>query len=357
MDRSDTNAQNSNARALLSRFSDPRARWTAVHADEPPDSFRTSSTVETRHISASRFWQLELALAYQSTMDAIFYPGPHWSDRAGFHLRKFTGRSVPVVATLEGIIASAEDLRRISKLVGHPVFAQPGADAAVPRIRWMYDTSAHIIAISPFLARVARTLYGDKVSYLALGIENRTFHDRGRQEPARCRVVSCGTVKSSKKPEVFLRLAARYKQADFLWFGDGELRQQLAGEAKAMGIQNLGFPGSVSPDALAEQFRNCSLFVLPSQAEGVPKVTQEAAACGLPIVLYGFYEAPTVIHKTNGLVAWSEEELFAYVGDLIEDRQTRLAMSRRSTEMAKEWNWDQIAPQWEDLLIRAVSQP
>ncbi len=68
------------------------------------------------------------------------------------------------------------------------------------------------------------------------------------------------------------------------------MRRSLILETDKMGIKNLSFPGGASPEALAEQFRTCSLFVL-LHAEGVPKVAQEAAACGLPIVLNGFYEA------------------------------------------------------------------
>jgi glycosyltransferase involved in cell wall biosynthesis len=356
MDQTNTNAQNSNARAMLSRFSDPRARWIAVRGEDASEHVRRNSAVETHRISASRLWPYQLALQYQLKLDAVFYPGPSWADKAGFVMRKLTRRDVPVIATMEGIIASQDDLLRLSQSVGHPVFAQPDADAAVPRIRWMYETCAHIIAISPFLARVASNLYGDKVSCLPLGIEHQIFHDTGRSEPVRCRVVGCGTVKSSKNPQFFLSLASRYPQADFVWFGDGAMRHALILEAKKMGLNNVASPGPLSPEALAEQFRSSSMFVLPSQAEGVPKVTQEAAACGLPIVLYGFYEAPSVVHQQNGLVAWSEEELLQHVGTLIENREMRLALGRRGAKMARGWNWDEIAPQWEDLLIRLVSQ-
>jgi len=356
MDRTNTNAQNSNARAMLSRFSDPRARWISIRGEDAPERIQTNPAVESHLISSSRSWPYQLALQYQSKFDAIFYPGPTWADKAGLVLRQRTGRDVPVIATLEGIIASPNDLQRISKLVGHPVFAQPDADASVPRIRWMYETCTHIIAISPFLARVATTLYGDKVSCLPLGIESQIFHVTRRSEPARCRVVGCGTVKSSKNPQSFLRMASRYSQADFVWFGDGPMRQSLVAEAKNAGINNLDFPGPLSPGALADQFRSSSFFVLPSQAEGAPKVTQEAAACGLPIVLYGFYEAPSVVHRENGLVAWSEEELLEHVGVLIEDRKLRHAMGARGSEIARDWNWDDIAPRWEDLLIRRLAQ-
>jgi glycosyltransferase involved in cell wall biosynthesis len=352
MDLSNANAQNSNARALLSRFSDNRARWTTICSEELADSVGKNGIVDTHRIFRSRFWQVQLALAYQSKFDVVFYPGPHWADKAGLTCRRLTGRHTSVVATIEGIIAGPDSLQQLTKLVGHPVFSQPGADAAVPRIRWMYETSDHIIAISPFLARVAKTLYGDKVSYLPIGLEDSIFHNRGRREPDQCRVVGCGTVKGSKNPEIFLRLAERYKGANFVWFGDGELRQSLNREAIRMGLKNLQFPGALSPKTLAEEFRRSSIFVLPSHAEGVPKVTQEAAACGLPVVLCGFYEAPTVVHRTNGLVAWSDEDLIEQVGALTEDPESRSAMGQRGAEMAKQWSWDSIAREWENLLLQ-----
>jgi glycosyltransferase involved in cell wall biosynthesis len=352
MDPSNVNAQNSNARALLSRFSNPGARWTAICSEELPGSVSKNGIVETHRIFRSRFWQIQLALAYQSKFDAVFYPGPHWADKVGLTCRRLSGRRTPVIATLEGIIAGQDSLQQLAKLVGHPVFSQPGADAAVPRIRWMYETSDHIIAISPFLARVAKALYGDKVSYLPIGLEDSIFHNRGRREPEPCRVVGCGTVKASKKPDTFLRMAGRYKHANFVWFGDGELRQSLTQEATRMGLKNLQFPGTVPPNTLAEEFRRSSFFVLPSQAEGAPKVTQEAAACGLPVVVYGFYETPTVVHRTNGLVAWSEEDLIDQVGVLMEDPETRSAMGHSGAEMAKLWSWDSIAPEWEEFLIQ-----
>ncbi len=354
MDRTNTNAQNSNARALLSRFSDPRAGWTAICSGEPADSV-TKNGIRTVTLTRSRVWQYELALSYQSPFDAIFYPGPHWGDEAGIRVRRLTGRRAPVIATIEGIIADSNAVRQLSDLAGHPVFSQPGVEHGIPRIRWMYEVADHIIAVSPFLTRAARLLYGDKVSYLPLGVESSIFHNAGRREPPCCRVVGCGTVKGSKNPSMFLRLAARFRRADFVWFGDGEMMRPLTVEAQRMGLDNLRFPGTLPPELLAEEFRRSSLFVLPSHAEGVPKVTHEAAACGLPIVLQGFFEAPTVIHERNGLVAWSEEELCDHVGALIHDPEARMKMGQLGAEMAKEWDWDQIAPQWETLIIRLLS--
>jgi glycosyltransferase involved in cell wall biosynthesis len=356
MNRTNTNAQNLNAKAMLSRFADPRARWTAMCSDEPESSI-VKNGVRTVALSKSRWWEVDLALSYQSKFDAIFYPGSHWPDEVGLRVRRLWRRPIPVIATLEGMIADASAIQRLSHLVGHPVFSQPGVEHAIPRLRRMYAMADHIIAISPFLSRAAKFLYGDKVSHLPLGLESGIFHCLGRREPPRCRVVSCGTIKNSKNPQLFLQLAARYQQADFVWFGDGEMRQTLLAEAKQTGLDNLAFPGALPRDSLAEEFRNSSIFVLPSHAEGVPKVTQEAAACGLPVVLNGFYEAPTVIHEHNGLVAWSDEEIAGHMGALIDDPGRCRRMGLQGAEMAKEWDWNLVAPRWEELVIRLATSP
>ena len=104
MNRSITNAQNSNARSLLTRFTDPRAHWTAVGNDEPPEAI-IKNGVKIIHLVRSRLWTYHLALAYQSSFDAIFYAGVDWPDEIGIKLRRLSGRRTPVIATMEGIIA------------------------------------------------------------------------------------------------------------------------------------------------------------------------------------------------------------------------------------------------------------
>ena len=351
IDQRNTNAQNANARALLARFTAPHARWTAVCSQKSAVP-RMPANLDLIPLSASRFWPHRLVMAYQRRCDAIFYPGPHWADEVGIKARCFTGRRTPLICTLEGIIAAPADVQLLGELAGHPVFSQPGVEAALPRLRRLYEASDHIIAISPFLARAATKLYGDKVSCLPLGLETAIFHAHDRREPERPRVVGCGTLKSSKRPEIFLGLASRYQHADFAWFGDGPLRPTLIQETQRQGLSNLQFPGALTPTALAEEFRHSSLFVLPSQAEGVPKVTQEAAACGLPVILLGFYESPSVVHNANGFVAWSDEELTEGVGNLLEDAQARSRMGQYGRQMAEAWSWDGIAPRWEELIIR-----
>ena len=92
------------------------------------------------------------------------------------------------------------------------------------------------------------------------------------------------------------------------------------------------------------------VFVLPSLSEGVPKVTQEAAACGLPVIVYCHYETPSVEHDRNGLVVWSDEELIAGIGRLLDDGGLRRKMGLKGAAMMRALAWDAVAPRWERSL-------
>src|SRR5690349_21204681 len=115
MDQGSTNAQNSNAKALLSRFKDARARWTAVCGDFPAELIRQNG-IETIRLGSTRSWELRAILAYQAKVDGIFYPGPHWSDKMGIKVRGFSRRRIPVIATMEGVIADPDSVRQLSDL-------------------------------------------------------------------------------------------------------------------------------------------------------------------------------------------------------------------------------------------------
>jgi hypothetical protein len=92
-------------------------------------------------------------------------------------------------------------------------------------------------------------------------------------------------------------------------------------------------------------------------SEGVPKVTQEAAACGLAQVIFGYYEAPTVRDGQTGYVVWDDNQFINRVGDLLADLTVAHAMGRRGVEMAEAWDWDRVAPLWERKVLDLIVGP
>ena len=267
------------------------------------------------------------------------------------------GRGLPVISTIEELSGSVSDDAReafFSAHAGHSVFCHKLAPSHLERVEWITRNSSHIVAISPFLARMAAAKYGAKVSELQLGTDVALWRG-GRHTPnARPVVVSAGNVQAHKRPQRFLDFARMFPEADFTWFGEGDLRTHLASEAAQLGLSNLRFPGAVAPERLAAEFGAADIFVLPSKSEGVPKVTQEAAAAGLAQVVFGFFETPSVVNGENGFAVWNDTEFEVRLGQLLNDVGLRRRLGNSGEQMAKDWSWDRFAPMWERHIIECA---
>ena len=189
---------------------------------------------------------------------------------------------------------------------------------------------------------------------LTLGVDVALFRRAHWERRLRPRVVCAANVRAHKGPHVFLTLAKRFPGADFLWFGEGELRAPLLAQAVKEGISNLSFPGTLAPGAVAREFSASDIMVLPSRNEGVPKVTQEAASAGLAQIVFGFYEAPSVVDGVNGFLVWNEREMVERLATLLSDPDLVERFGRAGTRMAEAWSWDVVAPQWEQRIANSV---
>ncbi len=352
VDAENNNAQCLNARAMLSRFGTESAAWYAVYHGKPDPKVVANPRVHLSRLWRRRLWQPGMVLHYLRRADALFYPGIEWMDAAGTALAARVWRKRPVIATLEGIAGTGDREKALSRWAGHDVPCQPVPPRVQDRIDSILKQADHIIAISQFLARMGRHLYGDKFSVQSLGIDAETFFAGGGDgRRARPLVLTVGTVTARKRPEVMLGLASAIPEADFLWLGAGPSLEEMRIRARESPARNVHFPGPASPSAVATWMRTATVFALPSLSEGVPKVAQEAAACGLPVVLFGQYEAPTVVDDENGFVVWTDEAFQSRVRELVEDGDKARRLGARGAEMALEWAWDVVAPRWERLVL------
>lgn len=324
-----------------------------IHYYDPLPAISESAKVNLSHLLPRHLWKPHLAAWYQKRADAIFYPGPTWADEWGLRFRAATGRRVPLISTLEGLVGTPERERQLTEWAGHPIYCQRVEESQLRRLDYIYQISDHIIAISPFLARMGQKLYGDKFSVHMLGVEPGIFSPPWNRKREKT-VINVAGVKQHKRPEVFLELAANFTDTRFIWIGEGERRSELTAEAGRRGLHNLEFPGARRPTELTAELQKATLFAMPSNAEGVPKVTQEAAACGLPLVIFAYYESPTVVNGENGFVVWSDREFADRIGLLLSEPRLAAEMGDRSLQMAKAWQWDELAPQWEHEILHQV---
>jgi len=363
VDADNLNAQSNNTKAILSRWDAAGLAAAAFHFRDPEPAVAANPNVSLIRLPPNRLWKARALAAGLGRFSAVVFPGfAAQLDDQVRRSRGALGRGGAVISTLEGLPTSSErfveEEARLSDMAGHPVFCQrvdPGSMAALNRTKGNSDL---IIGISPFLASMATKIWpGPQTANIPLGVDLQVFNPKGRIKHAKkhqVHVVCAGSFQVRKRPEIFLELARRHQHAEFTWFGEGEMRGPLLEQARSETLPNISFPGSAAPKTLAEAFRSADIFALPSISEGVPKVTQEAAACGLPVICMNYFEALSVVDGVNGFQARDDAEFYSRIESLIEDADLRRRMGASSAEMAREWNWTTLAKTWQDQIRTAA---
>ncbi|MBI5709169.1 MAG: glycosyltransferase family 4 protein [Candidatus Eisenbacteria bacterium] len=153
-------------------------------------------------------------------------------------------------------------------------------------------------------------------------------------------VVWLATYKPSKRPEWFTGLARRLPGQRFVMCGvipAPPLTKEAydAALAVAAGCPNLEVRGFIEHERLGELYRDASLFVHTSPAEGFPNTVLEAWAWGLPTVTA---VDPDGVIRRNGLgdVVSTLDELVASVTRFMSDPAARRAVGARARAYAAE---------------------
>jgi glycosyltransferase involved in cell wall biosynthesis len=138
--------------------------------------------------------------------------------------------------------------------------------------------------------------------------------------------------------------------------GEGSERPKLGAMAKELGIsQVLDMPGIVrSPESyMAES----EIFVLASRYEGFPNALLEAMAMGMAVVSVDCESGPReIIHnRVDGLLvpARNVEELAAALRQLGNDKDLRMKLGARATEVRQRFDLSKIMRQWEEIIDQA----
>lgn len=151
--------------------------------------------------------------------------------------------------------------------------------------------------------------------------------------------VSC--FKPQKGLEVFIRTASelvRLGDYYFVIFGDGELREELEGEARRLGLEGRlfmpgwrGDPGNIIP--------GFDIMLHTAHFEGLARVFLEALASGVPVVAVDADGAADAIEEgENGFLVppGDIDSLVKYSHNLLKDAELRERFARASAASFKE---------------------
>ena len=160
-------------------------------------------------------------------------------------------------------------------------------------------------------------------------------------------VFSVGLVLPRKSPNTIIKIAEKFPESDFVWFGkiySGLLAKKLPKKLPG----NIQFTGFV--DDIQEAFSSGDIFVFPSFEENEGMVILEAAAAGKPIVVRDIpaYEG-WLKHGENCFKAKNEQEFEKYVGMLIGDEKLREKMGRQALKLAQNNSLQKIGERLEKI--------
>ena len=206
------------------------------------------------------------------------------------------------------------------------------------------------IGISDFVARDMQDHGMQSDFILPVGVETKRFTPPLVRPSTVPTVLFAGTVIERKGARLVVDVAREVPEARFLIVGaaragfDEVVREHI----REFSLTNVEMLGPQSQGRMVEIMHRSDIFLLPSRLEGIPKVTLEAAATGLPCIVFNSYETPSVIDGLTGFQVTSFEEMVDRVRLLVGKPERRQEMGAHAIRHAQKFDWDIVAAQWQE---------
>lgn len=343
-DADNTNAQNLTVKAIVPRFDPQKYRVSLVCAGEPDALVAARPNTELIRYYKHGNTPSLLARLLRNPPDIYFFPREGPLDTIFLELHRlgvFRSRIVTYIVS-GGLLTMAQPYTR---------------RRAVAQAHRLFGNNRRMVG--EIQQRFGRTPHGTIYD----GVEELWFHPAAeRQFPAldsgKLRVLYAGSFRDYKRVDVFIRQAAQWPGVQFRIAGGGlrDEEPKLRALAAELGVRNVVFLGHIPPGQLGDEMRAADVFLFPSEMEGNPQVVAQAAACGMPIVAMGTYEPDYVIGGKTALLAQSHEEMPALLRQLFESPALRQQLSVATAEFARQFSWDAVARQWEQVFDEVTAE-
>jgi len=333
------NAQMTSARDIMSRLDPARFHVTTFCAGKP--DARLVQRPATRLIQLPRRRQTLRIFSEFVTgkHDILFYVKSSPAARMYLTMRfKWLDKRVVI-----GTVESQSDLRNEPTIKSEQIRLW---ERTVLRSDYLFSNSSSV-------RENLKKEYGLPSEVVPTGVDTKFFTPAWhRPANSRVRVLFVGSLRPFKGPQLLLRAAPRFPNAEFVIVGDGLMAAELEERVTREKLTNVRFARGLDVSALREQYRAADIFLFPSHWEGSPKVILEAAACGLPVIARADYQPETVLDGKTGYLGRGDDELLAHLERLIDSPDLRRSLGRASRAHIEKFDWDPIARQWEEIFLR-----
>lgn len=234
---------------------------------------------------------------------------------------------------------------------------------SLPLERRVLRRAARIIAISEQIAAELVTAYGiarERIAVVGNGVDCTEFRpDDTPKGRIPLRVLYVGRLAPRKNVDLLVRAAAMCKsQPQVRIVGTGPELVRVQALAQSLGIASqTSFRGFRKGADLLAEYQWADVLVMPSEYEGVPLVTLEAKAAGLPMIAAAFPGASAIVSSASGQIvaSISADSLAAAIDQFGADplQLNRMAASTRR-EALDAFSWravvDRLADEYEVVL-------
>jgi glycosyltransferase involved in cell wall biosynthesis len=345
-DEGNVNAQSLNARDIALRLDPQRFESSMFVSNEPDPRLLGRKNIHLIHLPP-RLGSLVIAShLIWGKHDILFYPPfDHLMD--WYNALIWIGRQKKIISTAEG---TAEVVQG---------FPSPVRERLLRMIR---EADA-CFAISPYIAETMSRKFDLKMGVVPIGVNTGMFGPVNRNKhllPAK--VLFVGSIQPRKQIGLILDLAQKIgpQQSEFHIIGNvigtPAYRDSLLKRKVEENLDHVHFHGKLLQSEVCEWMQRSDIFVLPSRLEGTPKVVFEAAATGLPCIVFDDYRTPAVVDGVTGFQVNTFDEMMIRLRQLVEDRDLRMRMGAVAVDHVKEFDWNLIAKQWERVFEETISK-
>lgn len=175
-----------------------------------------------------------------------------------------------------------------------------------------------------------------------------------KQNKAVSNIISVGRLEKQKNNTLLIRafskIAAKYSDVNLVFYGSGSLKKDLQLLVHKLDLDTrVDFAGDT--DDVPSKLKECKIFVLSSDFEGMPNALMEAMAAGVPCIATdcpcGGPKEIIENGKDGILVSVGNEESLAHALDyLLSNTRARLLIGKNAKEKAKEFTEEQVVSKW-----------
>ena len=206
-----------------------------------------------------------------------------------------------------------------------------------------FDLIPNIYGISQFIIDESECGVRLKNKVLPLGVESKIYIPKVKDKLTD--IIFIGRVIKQKGVNEIIDLGIKFSNLKFHIIGEGDLLNSLQEKA----IENIKFYGKLNPLELSEVLQSMDVLFLPSRSEGFPKVILEAAASGVPSIVYSDYGASEWIDNgKNGFVVNGFNEVVDVVNKLLTENNLLQSCSKEVVYLADKFSWKNKIKIWEE---------